>query len=69
MCFEEFERGSVVGVVGIDVGVERAGVNDECAYRTTSAAKISSMRAEMSLRPLCPAPAAPSRRLVDGPPK
>ena len=66
---EQFECGSVVSVIGVDVGVERSGVDEERGYRSTSAARISSMRSETSLRPLCPAPAAPSRRRVDGPPR
>lgn len=66
---KQFECGSVVSVVGVDVGVQRSGVDDQCGYRATSAARISSMRSETSLRPLCPVPAAPSRRRVDGPPR
>ena len=66
MCFEQFKCCNVVGVVGIDVGVERSGVDDDCPYRSTSVARISSMRSETSLRPLRPAPAAPRRRLFDG---
>jgi hypothetical protein len=69
MRFEQFEGGSVVRVVGVDVGVERSGVDDDRGYRATSAARISSMRSDTSLRPLCPEPAAPSRRRVDGPPR
>lgn len=66
---EQLECGSVVSIVGIDIGVERSGVDDERGYRATSAARISSMRSETSLRPLCPTPAAPNRRRVDGPPR
>ncbi len=69
MRLEKFECGAVMGIVGIDVGVQRPGVDDDRGYRATSAARISSMRSETSLRPLRPAPAAPSRRRVDGPPR
>ncbi len=54
---QEFKRLAMVAVVGIDVGVERSGV-DQSGYFATSAARISSMRSEMSWRPLRPAPAA-----------
>ena len=54
---QEVKRLAMVAVVGIDVGVERSGV-DQRGYLTTSAARISSMRSEMSSRPLRPAPAA-----------
>jgi len=66
---EKFECRGVVSVIRVDVGVKRSGVDDDRSYRATSAARISSTRSETSLRPLCPAPAAPSRRRVDGPPK
>jgi hypothetical protein len=69
MGLEQFECDSMVSVVGVDVGVQRSGVDDERGYRATSAARISSMRSATSLRPLCPPPAAPSRRRVDGPPR
>ncbi len=61
MVQQELERFGVVAVVGIDVGVERSRVDEE-GYRATSAARISSMRSEMSSRPLRPAPAARRRR-------
>jgi hypothetical protein len=67
--FQQFECSSVVRVVGVDVGVERPGVDDERGYRATSALRICSMRSDTSLRPLCPAPAAPRRRRVDEPPR
>jgi hypothetical protein len=69
VSLQQLECGIVVSVIGVDVGVERSGVDDERSYRATSAARISSMRSETSLRPLCPALAAPSRRRVDGPPR
>ncbi len=47
MGLEQFEALSVVVVVRIDVGVQRAGV-DEQGYRATSARRISSIRTEMS---------------------
>lgn len=54
---QQFERFGVVAIVGVDVGVEGSGV-DQRGYVGTSAARISSMRSEMSSRPLRPAPAA-----------
>jgi hypothetical protein len=69
MGLEQFECGEVVCVVGVDVCVERSSVDDKGGYRATSAARISSMRSETSLRPLRPAPAAPSRRRAAGPPR
>jgi hypothetical protein len=69
MGFEKFQRGRVVRIVSVDVGIERPDVDDERPYRPTSAERISSIRAGTSLRPLCPAAAAPSRRGVEGPPK
>jgi hypothetical protein len=69
MGLEQLERSRMVGVIGIDVGVERSGVDDERSYWATSAARISSMRSETSLRPLCPLPAAPRRRRVAGSPR
>jgi hypothetical protein len=65
VCFEKLQCSIVMGVVGVYVGVQRSGVYDDRGYRATSAARISSMRSETSLRPLCPAPAAPKRRRVD----
>jgi hypothetical protein len=61
MLQQELERFGVVPVVGVDVGIERPGVDEE-GYRATSAERISSMRSEMSSRPLRPAPAARRRR-------
>jgi hypothetical protein len=57
----------VVAVVAIDVRVERAGVDDQ-RDEPASLARISSMRSEMSVRPLAPAPAARRRRLPRGAP-
>jgi hypothetical protein len=54
---QQVKRLAVVAVVGIDVGVERSSI-DQGGYLATSAARISSIRSEMSSRPLCPAPAA-----------
>jgi len=59
----------VVSIVGVDVGVERPGINDEGTYRTASAARISSIRSEISDRPLRPAAAAPKVRRPLGRPK
>jgi hypothetical protein len=52
VCLEQLERLGVMRVVPVDVGVERTRVDNEGRYRSTSAARISSMRAAMSLRPL-----------------
>jgi hypothetical protein len=48
---KQVERGAMVTIVGVDVGIERAGV-DQDGYLATSAARISSMRSEMSSCPL-----------------
>ena len=61
MCFQEAETGSVVLVVGVDVSVERAGIDDQ-RDNGTSLASISSMRSDTSRQPLRPAAAAPNRR-------
>ncbi len=58
---EEVEAGGVVGIVAVDVGVQRTGVDDQ-RDPGTSAARMSSMRSEMSVWPLAPAPAARSER-------
>jgi len=58
---EEIEGVAVMPVIGVDVGEERPSVDEDC-YFATSAASISSMRSEMSSRPLRPAPAARRRR-------
>ena len=58
---KEREAGFMMAVVGVDIGVKRAGIDYECDCET-SLARISSMRSEMSERPLRPAPAAPSLR-------
>ena len=61
MRLEECPASRMVTIVSVNVGVERAGV-DESAYRRTSAARISSTRSETSSSPLRPNPAARSRR-------
>ncbi len=58
----------MVTVVGVDVGIERAGV-DQKRYRLTSARRISSIRSEMSGVPLRPTPAAIKRRRPRGAPR
>jgi hypothetical protein len=58
MRFEQRERRSMVGVICVDIGIERAGVDDDRNYGPASAARISSMRSETSVWPLRPAPAA-----------
>ena len=68
MGFEQIEAGRVVPVVGVDVRVQRAGLDDQCDA-PTSLARISSIRSEMSCRPLDPAAAASNRRRVRGPPR
>ncbi len=57
MVQQQLERFGMMAVVGIDVGIQRSRVDEE-SYRVTSAARISSIRLEMSSRPLRPAPAA-----------
>jgi hypothetical protein len=48
MGLEQLQAGGVVGVVGVDVGVEGAGVEDQ-RDGAISAARISSIRSETSL--------------------
>jgi len=57
---QQFEARGMVRVVRVDVRVQRASVDDQ--RDGDSARMISSTRSEMSLRPLRPAAAAPSRR-------
>ena len=68
MGLEQFEALGVVVVVCVDVGVERAGV-DEKSYRETSSWRISSMRTETSCEPLLPAAEAINFRRPDPPPR
>jgi hypothetical protein len=63
---EQLQAGGVVGVVGVDVGVERAGVEDQ-RDGAISEARISSIRSEMSLWPLRPLAAASRRRRPPAP--
>jgi hypothetical protein len=49
--FEQLEGRCVMGVVGVDVGVERTGVDDQ-RDDGVSEAMISSIRPDTSLRPL-----------------
>lgn len=58
---QQLKARRVVRVVRVDVCVQRAGVDDQ-RDDADSARMISSTRSEMSLRPLRPAAAAPSRR-------
>ncbi len=60
--FEKLQAGTVVRVVGVYVGVERAGVDDQCDG-AISEPMISSMRSEISCVPLRAAAAPVSRRL------
>ncbi len=57
MCPEKRQAGVMVLIIGVDVGVQRPGVDKE-RYRPTSCRRISSMRSEMSAWPLRPALAA-----------
>ena len=52
---QECQAGMMVAVVGVYVGVDRTRVY-ESGYRVTSDARISSIRSEMSVLPLRPAP-------------
>lgn len=61
MRLEQLEAGSMMPVVAVDVGIERPGVDDQ-RDDVTSPEMISSIRSEMSDRPLAPAPAASRRR-------
>jgi hypothetical protein len=51
MRLQQLERRPVVGVVGVDIGVQRARVDDQ-RDEPTSSRMISSMRSEISLWPL-----------------
>lgn len=51
MALQQFEAGWVVGVVGVNVRVKRAGVDDQ-RDRSVSALRISSIRSDTSVRPL-----------------
>jgi hypothetical protein len=48
---QQLQASGVVGVVGVDVGVERPGVDDQ-RDGASSEARISSIRSETSLWPL-----------------
>jgi hypothetical protein len=61
MLLEKLKALGMVAVVCVDVGVQRPGVDQE-RYGRPSARRISSIRSEISDRPLAPAPAAISRR-------
>jgi hypothetical protein len=47
MCLKKFEAGLVVVIIPIDVGEQRACVDDQCD-EPNSAKRISSIRPEMS---------------------
>ena len=68
MALQELKAPCVVLVIGVDVGVQGTGV-DQQRYRFTSARSISSIRSEMSECPLCPEAAAIKRRLPLRPPR
>ena len=61
MLLEKLKAFGMVAVVCVDVGVQRPGVDQE-RYGRTSARRISSIRSEVSDRPLAPAAAAISWR-------
>jgi hypothetical protein len=68
VVLEKVQARFVVLVVGVEIGVKRASVNDDANdCRPISLRRISSIRSEMSLRPLRPDPAAISR--LRGPPR
>ena len=58
----------VVPIVSIDVRKERPGIDDQ-SDEPNSIARISSIRSEMSVRPLAPAPAARNRLRPARPPR
>lgn len=58
MRLQQPERRSMMGIIGVDIRIQRAGIDDNRGYCPTSAARISSMRCEMSEWPLRPALAA-----------
>lgn len=60
MGAQQLQAGRMVGIIGVDVGVKRSRVDDQ-RDDAISAPRISSMRSEMSLCPLCPLAAAPRR--------
>jgi hypothetical protein len=68
MGLEQLKALAVMVVVRIDVGVQRAGV-DEQGYRATSSRRISSIRTETSCEPLLPAAEAISLRRSGPPPR
>jgi hypothetical protein len=61
MGFEELQAHFMIVVIFVDVGVERAGIDDQ-RDRRASCRMISSMRRAVSRRPLRPALAAIRRR-------
>jgi hypothetical protein len=66
MGFQQLKAGGVMGVVGVDVGVEGPCVDDQ-RDGAISEARISSIRSETSLCPLRPPPAASSCRRPPAP--
>jgi hypothetical protein len=48
VSFQQLEARGVVGVISIDIGIERAGVDDQ-RDESASARMISSIRSEVSL--------------------
>lgn len=61
MRLKQLKAGLVVPVIGVHIGVQRSGVDDQ-RNGDSSSARICSIRWEMSSRPLDPAAAARRRR-------
>jgi hypothetical protein len=51
MGLQQVETAPVVAIVGINIGVQRTCIDDE-SYDAASIRRISSIRSEMSSRPL-----------------
>lgn len=66
MGLEQLQAGGVMSVVGVDVGVQGAGVEDQ-RDGAISEERISSIRSETSLWPLRALAAAPRRRRPPAP--
>ena len=61
MSVKEIQAFLMAAVAGVYICVERSGVHQD-GYWVAPSARISSILSEMSVLPLRPAPAAPSRR-------
>ena len=49
MGVEQFQAGSMSGVVAVEDCVERAGIDDQCDWPNPVSARISSIRSEVSV--------------------